>query len=254
MSCSGRACPGSLTIPTSSQRALWQKRVSPEIDYINAEREFDNAHVRVNELSNIINSYGGSGNGMIEVRAAMSGTVLEILSAIGTNVNPSTPMFKIANTSQLLAVVNIPADKLNVVKTSNKVTIQSQTTASEEALGRIKYISDVIDPKTRTAQAFVEIPNQFNWRSGQLISAQIFESQSMKPMVVREDALQTYRDWDVVFLRVGDDFEVRPLELGEKFNGFVEVKSGLKVGQKYAAGNSYLIKAELGKSGASHDH
>ncbi|MEB0161068.1 efflux RND transporter periplasmic adaptor subunit, partial [Pseudomonas sp. AH2 (2023)] len=85
------------------------------------------AHVRVNELSNIINSYGGSGNGMIEVRAAMSGTVLEILSAIGTNVNPSTPMFKIANTSQLLAVVNIPADKLNVVKTSNKVTIQSQT-------------------------------------------------------------------------------------------------------------------------------
>jgi len=76
----------------------------------------------------------------------------------------------------------------------------------------------------------------------------------MKPMVVREDALQTYRDWDVVFLRVGDDFEVRPLELGEKFNGFVEVKSGLKVGQKYAAGNSYLIKAELGKSGASHDH
>jgi cobalt-zinc-cadmium efflux system membrane fusion protein len=42
--------------------------------------------------------------------------------------------------------------------------------------------------------------------------------------------------------------------LGEKFNGFVEVKSGLKVGQKYAAGNSYLIKAELGKSGASHDH
>ena len=133
-------------------------------------------------------------------------------------------------------------------------TNKSQTTASEEALGRIKYISDVIDPKTRTAQAFVEIPNQFNWRSGQLISAQIFESQSMKPMVVREDALQTYRDWDVVFLRVGDDFEVRPLELGEKFNGFVEVKSGLKVGQKYAAGNSYLIKAELGKSGASHDH
>lgn len=236
------------------ERALWQKRVSPEIDYINAKREFDNAQVRVNELNNMISSYGGSSNGMIEVRAGMSGTVLEILSAIGTNVNPSTPMFKIANTSQLLAVVNIPADQLNVVKASNKVTIKSQTADSEEALGRIKYISDVIDPKTRTAQAFVEIPNQFNWRSGQLISAQIFESQSMKPMVVREDALQTYRDWDVVFLRVGDDFEVRPLELGEKFNGFVEVKSGLKVGQKYAAGNSYLIKAELGKSGASHDH
>ena len=43
-------------------------------------------------------------------------------------------------------------------------------------------------------------------------------------------------------------------ELGDKFNGFVEVKSGLKAGQIYAAGNSYLLKAELGKSGATHDH
>lgn len=236
------------------EQALWQKRVSPEIDYIIAKREFDDAQVRAAELDNVIRSYGGSGAGIVEVRAAMSGTVLEILSAIGTNVNPTTPIFKIANTSQLLAVVNIPADKLNTVKASNKVTIKAQTGDSETALGRIKYISDVIDPKTRTAQAFIEIPNQFNWRSGQLVTAQIFENQSIKQMVVREDALQTFRDWDVVFIRVGEDFEARPLELGDKFNGFVEVKSGLNVGQVYAAGNSYLLKADLGKSGASHDH
>lgn len=46
---------------------------------------------------------------------------------------------------------------------------------TEEALGRIKYISDVIDPKTRTAQVFIEVPNQFKWRSGQLITAQILK-------------------------------------------------------------------------------
>ena len=44
-------------------------------------------------------------------------------------------------------------------------------------------------------------------------------------MVVREDALQSFRDWDVVFIRVGNDFEARPLELGEKYNGY-----GLRVG------------------------
>ena len=67
------------------------------------------------------------------------------------------------------------------------------------------------------------------WRSGQLITAQIFENQSQKPMVVREDALQNFRDWDVVFIRVGNDFEARPLELGDKYNGYVEVKSGLRI-------------------------
>lgn len=237
------------------ERALFQKRVSPEIDYINAKREFENTQTRANELNSLISSYGGAGNGTIEVRAAMSGTILQVLGAVGSNVTPSSPLFKIANTSQLLAVVNVPADKLDAINPNNKVTVKPQTqTGTEEALGRIKYISDVIDPKTRTAQVFIEIPNQFKWRSGQLITAQIFENQSMKPMVVREDALQNFRDWDVVFIRVGNDFEARPLELGDKFNGFVEVKSGLKAGQIYAAGNSYLLKAELGKSGATHDH
>lgn len=237
------------------ERTLFQKRVSPEIDYINAQREFEDAQIRANELNSLIRSYGDSGNGTIEVRAAMSGTILQVLGAVGSNVTPASPLFKIANTSQLLAVVNVPADKLNEINPDNKVTVKPQTqTGTEEALGRIKYISDVIDPKTRTAQVFIDISNQFKWRSGQLITAQIFEKQTMKQMVVREDALQTFRDWDVVFIRVGNDFEARPLELGDKFNGYVEVKSGLKAGQVYAAGNSYLLKAELGKSGATHDH
>lgn len=237
------------------ERALFQKRVSPEIDYINAKREYDDAQTRANELNSLISSYGGSGNGTIEVRAAMSGTVLQVLAAVGSNVTPASPLFKIANTSQLLAVVNVPADKLNAINPNAKVTVKPQVQEStEEALGKIKYISDVIDPKTRTAQVFIEIANQFKWRSGQLVTAQIFENQSTKAMVVREDALQNFRDWDVVFIRVGNDFEARPLELGDKYNAFVEVKSGLKAGQVYAAGNSYLLKAELGKSGATHDH
>ena len=237
------------------ERALFQKRVSPEIDYINAKREYDDAQTRANELNSLISSYGGSGNGTIEVRAAMSGTVLQVLAAVGSNVTPASPLFKIANTSQLLAVVNVPADKLNAINPNAKVTVKPQVQEStDEALGKIKYISDVIDPKTRTAQVFIEIANQFKWRSGQLVTAQIFENQSTKAMVVREDALQNFRDWDVVFIRVGNDFEARPLELGDKYNGFVEVKSGLKAGQVYAAGNSYLLKAELGKSGATHDH
>ena len=48
------------------------KSVSPEIDYISAKRDFDAAQTRANELNNLISSYGGSGNGTVEVRAAMS--------------------------------------------------------------------------------------------------------------------------------------------------------------------------------------
>ena len=73
-------------------------------------------------------------------------------------------------------------------------------------------------------------------------------------LAVKASAIQTFRDWKVVFIRVGDFFEVRPVELGRRDGEWVEVLSGLAAGQRYAAENSFVLKAELGKGGASHDH
>ena len=58
----------------------------------------------------------------------------------------------------------------------------------------------------------------------------------------------------MVFGRYGDAFEARPVELGRRDSKYVEVLSGLNEGEQYAAGNSFVVKAELGKAGASHDH
>ena len=76
----------------------------------------------------------------------------------------------------------------------------------------------------------------------------------MVPVAVSVDAIQTFRDWQVVFAQYGDWFEVRPLELGRRDDQWVEVVTGLSVGERYAATNSFVLKAELGKSGASYEH
>ena len=73
-------------------------------------------------------------------------------------------------------------------------------------------------------------------------------------MAVSADAIHTLRDENVVFGRYGEYFEARSIELGRSDGKFVEVISGLNVGESYASKNSYLIKADLGKSAASHDH
>ena len=67
-------------------------------------------------------------------------------------------------------------------------------------------------------------------------------------------ALQTFRDWDVVFIRVGDTYEVRPVGLGKRDATQVEILSGLKAGDAVVVEQSYLVKADIEKSGASHDH
>ncbi|MCY1294887.1 hypothetical protein D9M70_442040 [compost metagenome] len=58
----------------------------------------------------------------------------------------------------------------------------------------------------------------------------------------------------MVFGRYGKYLEARPLELGRSDDKMVEVLEGLSPGEKYAAGNSFTVKAELGKAGATHDH
>jgi cobalt-zinc-cadmium efflux system membrane fusion protein len=73
-------------------------------------------------------------------------------------------------------------------------------------------------------------------------------------VTVAAEAIQSFRDWQVVFVRYGDWFEGRPLELGRSDGEWVEVRSGLSAGEQYAAANSFAVKAEIGKLGATHDH
>ena len=73
-------------------------------------------------------------------------------------------------------------------------------------------------------------------------------------LAVEKAGLQRFRDFDVVFEQVGDTYEVRMLELGRADATRVEVLGGLEPGARYVVRNSYLIKADIEKSGASHDH
>jgi cobalt-zinc-cadmium efflux system membrane fusion protein len=73
-------------------------------------------------------------------------------------------------------------------------------------------------------------------------------------VAVPETALQSMGDAAVAFVRYGDVFEARPLELGRRGGGWVEVVRGLDPGERYAAAGSFLLKADVGKSGAAHEH
>ena len=92
------------------------------------------------------------------------------------------------------------------------------------------------------------------WRTGAAVRARVTVSVEPVALLVPLAALQRLRDWDVVFIRVGEVYEVRPIELGRRDGVKVEVLSGLAEGDDVVVEQSYLIKADIEKSGASHDH
>ncbi len=74
------------------------------------------------------------------------------------------------------------------------------------------------------------------------------------PVAVRAESIQSLGRFDVVFVRVGDVFEARPVLIGTRDRAHVQILSGVVAGDSYAAVNSFVLKADVGKGGATHDH
>jgi len=93
-----------------------------------------------------------------------------------------------------------------------------------------------------------------HWRPGMHIKAEVLVEQRELPLAIQASALQSFRDMPVIYAKYGDTFEVRMLELGDSNGSIIEVLGGIKPGTEYATENSYVINADVLKSGASHDH
>jgi cobalt-zinc-cadmium efflux system membrane fusion protein len=119
----------------------------------------------------------------------------------------------------------------------------------------VSYVGALVGEQSRTAKARIVLPNPKGvWRPGLPVNIELVADEVEVAVAVSAESIQTVRNWTAVFGRYGDNLEARPVKLGRSDGKFTEVINGLNAGEQYAAKNSFLIKADLGKSGASHDH
>jgi cobalt-zinc-cadmium efflux system membrane fusion protein len=89
---------------------------------------------------------------------------------------------------------------------------------------------------------------------GANLTGEIQVAEHQVPLAVKRTGLQSFRDFTVVYALFKDEYEVRMLDLGRQDGEWIEVRGGLEAGTRYVTLNSYLVKADIEKSGASHDH
>lgn len=92
------------------------------------------------------------------------------------------------------------------------------------------------------------------WAPGLLLAGSIATQQADVPLRVTSRAVQTMEGQDVVFIQAGEAYEARAVTLGLTDGQYTEILDGIKPGTRYVADNSYLIKADLEKAGAAHNH
>ena len=137
------------------------------------------------------------------------------------------------------------------IKTGQTITIYAN---GQHAQTKTEYITPR-HGETPTLEVHAPVDNSNNlWVPNQAVEGWVDIAQTPVPLMVDNRALQSFRDWQVVFIQIGENYEIRPLELGRTDGQFTEVLGGLNAGDSYVVENSFLLKADLEKSGASHDH
>jgi cobalt-zinc-cadmium efflux system membrane fusion protein len=163
------------------------------------------------------------------------------------------PLLEVTNDETLIAELAVfPSDL-------PKVNINAKTTISVNGIdGELisKIDGRVLKVRKDQAKLFKASVNNTDalLSEGSFVTATIEIGSYDVAMAVKRKALQSFRDFTVVYAKVGNEYEVRMLELGRIAGDEIEVLSGISVGTEYVTENSYILKADVEKSGASHDH
>lgn len=186
------------------------------------------------------------------ITAPISGVVTQRDANSGEQTN-GRQLFTIMDTSSVWADLSVfPGDRSRV-KIDAPVTVTGAA-GSDSIAGKVSRI-DVMAQANQSVNVRVVLDNkEGKLLPGSFVTASIKVAERPAALAVKRTGLQAFRDFTVVYAQIGEEYEVRMLELGLQAGEWAEVLGGLEPGTRYVSENSYVIKADIEKSGASHDH
>jgi cobalt-zinc-cadmium efflux system membrane fusion protein len=239
------------------EKTLWDERISARQDYeaaATAVREAEiAAQAAAQHLAALGIEAGGTVSGSVTVRAPIAGVVVEKPVVAGQAVDEMKPLMTIADLSHVWVEAAVPAGSLGQVGTGMAAKI-SVGTQPDEIDGTVAFLGPVLGETTRMATARIVLPNRdARLRPGMLASVDLLGPQERAAVTVASDAIQTIHEHSVVFVRTAAGFQARDVVPGASDGKRTAIVRGLESGAVVAAGGSFLLKADLGKSEAGHD-
>ena len=187
-----------------------------------------------------------------DIKSPIDGVISQQAANAGEQTG-GRAILEITQTNALIAELAVfPMDVASVTQTAPvSLTINGQQKPFTSVINGTRLT--MRDDQARLFLAELDnADGQLN--EGMFVSAQIEVETFDVPLAVKRVGLQSFRDFTVVYAKVGEQYEVRMLDLGREAGEWVEVLGGIDSGTQYVTNNSYIIKADIEKSGASHDH
>ncbi len=240
------------------EKKLWQDKISAEQDYLAAQSALQETEITVQNATQKLAAVGANGASAglnrFEIRAPFDGTVVEKHLTLGEAVKEDANIFTLSDLRMVWAEFNVAPRDLATVRVGQRVMLSS-TAFQSKVPGIISYVGALLGEQTRTAKARVTLTNPDGvWRPGLFVTVSVFGQKQDVALTVAADAIQTIDNQPMVFKVVADGFEASPVKIGRSDGRMVEILEGLKAGEQVASKNTFILKSELGKASAGHEH
>jgi len=190
---------------------------------------------------------GQTTSGDLEIRAPFAGEIVGRAAVQGSLAETGKPLFTLADTATLWAMVNIPESQLPRARVGQQVQLTVESLPGQIIVGELTWLPAQVDERTRMARGRVEVDNKDGRLKAQMFAhALIVTSDAAHAVTVPRSALQSVAGTTLVFVKSGEDlFDVRPVRVGAMRNGHVEIVAGLRPDDSVVVSGSFALKSQF---------
>ena len=244
------------------EETLFEKKISPEKDVIRARQELaeieadlafaqEKFHLLGIDIDKYEKKQAGDQHPLIAVTSPISGSVIERAATQGEVVNPDKPLFTVADLSKLWVIIDIYEKDLGRIKSGTAVKVSTTAYAEKSFRGFISYLGEVMDEKTRTVKARVEVENTNRFLKPGMFATVTIDAkgvQTENAIMLPEEAVFLDGSRNYVFIQTAPEtFEMREIAAGRTLGKRLEVIRGLTKGEPVVVKGAFILKSELKK-------
>lgn len=227
-------------------RGLYERKAAAQKDLLVAEADLQEAEFLCAAAESKQQSLAvqAEGDNLFWVCAARGGTAVDVEVTPGLEVGPERerPLLHISDLDEVLVVADATESDLREVAIGQSVAVRSRGSDCEHA-GLVDYVSESVDPRRRTVEVWVRVPNaDRHLRPNAFVEVAFAPATGRDVVCVPDAAVVTQGTRSVVFVAtVGDRLEPRPVQTGRRRDGRTEIREGLRPGDSYVARGALLL-------------
>lgn len=215
------------------QKNLWDQKIGTEVQYLQAKSNYEASQKQVSGLKQQAN--------MFRITSPINGTIDQMDLKLGQVAQPGTTGIRIVNADVLKVKADVPESYVSSINQGDKVKVVVPD-ANDSLMATVTFAAKVIDASSRSFAVEIKLPERRTLRPNMTAIIKIANYTKSDAIVVPLNSIQKSESGDYVFVNEDNIAKKRLVTEGASYGDKVEIKTGLKVGDKLITDGSTEVE------------